>query len=367
MAMHTDTSSAVRSRPALRPGSSSLLAAALCLSAALSARADFSGTDSLSKNRGNWQLISMIGFSDLKFRNSRLEFLAPHPAPEINASIAVWLPNSGSTTKPWFAQVDVHLDKPTIPADSFLELGLSLEASSASSGVCSQMMTRLHFQDGTDGTDISVKTQDGIHDAIGTTLKNATFRLHYDPALKQVVASVTDGSYWLYSKPLDIASWKLKPGDVFYLSLMARNGGPSSSGLKLASGPVHFKNFQCGPARPEIVVHQPAGTPLADSKNSRSFGSVTRGEQRGLVFYFRNEGTRPLQNIAVRIDSVHAKDFIVSSAPSAKVIKPGDDARFTIAFRPKAAGTRKAKLHLLSNDADEASFDVDLTGRGKQP
>lgn len=364
--MHTDTSRAARSRPALRPGSSSLLAAALCLSAALSAHADFSGTDSLSKNRGNWQFATLGGNSALTFRNSRLEFLAPSPA-ALNTSAAIWLPNSGSTTKPWFAQVDVHLDKPAIPAGSFLELGLSLEASSPTSGVCAQMMTRYHIQDGADGTDFTFKTQDGIYDGIGTTLKNATLRLHYDPASKQVVASLTDGSYWLYSKPLDIASWKLKPGDVFYLSLMARNGGPSSSGLKLGSGPVHFKNFQCGPARPEIVVHQPAGTPIADSKNSRSFGSVTRGEQRGLVFYFRNEGTRPLQNIAVRIDGVHAKDFILSSAPSAKVIKPGDDARFTIAFRPKAAGTRKAKLHLLSNDADEASFDVDLTGRGKQP
>ncbi len=364
--MHAHTSSAVPSHTARRRAATSLLAAALCLITATPARADFSGTDSLSKNRGNWQFVTLAGNSSLVFRNSRLEFLAPNPAAQ-NTTGALWLPNFGSTTKPWFAQVDVHLDKPAMPDDSYLELGLSLESSSATTGVCGQMMTRYHAKDGPDGTDITFKTQDGLFDGIGTSLKNATLRLHYDPTRKHIVASVFDGYFWLYSKPLDVQPWKLKPGDVFYLSLIARNAGPTPDGLALASGPAHFKNFQCGPARPEIVVHQPAGTPIADDKHTRTFGSVTLGKRGSMTFFLRNEGTRALQNIAVRIDGVHAKDFIVSSAPAAKILMPGEDTRFTISFRPKAAGNRKAKLHLLSNDADEASFDVTLTGRGKNP
>lgn len=41
---------------------------------------------------------------------------------------------------------------------------------------------------------------------------------------------------------------------------------------------------------------------------------------------------------------------------------PGGVTSFTVKFTPTAIGTQTAVLHLASNDADEASFDINLSG-----
>lgn len=50
--------------------------------------------------------------------------------------------------------------------------------------------------------------------------------------------------------------------------------------------------------------------------------------------------------------------------PGAVSLAPGASTTFKVTFKPTAAGTRKAAIHIESNDADENPFDIKLGGEG---
>jgi hypothetical protein len=51
-------------------------------------------------------------------------------------------------------------------------------------------------------------------------------------------------------------------------------------------------------------------------------------------------------------------------APPKTSLAPGSSTTFKVIFKPSAKGTRKANIHIKSNDADENPFDIKLTGQG---
>ena len=117
---------------------------------------------------------------------------------------------------------------------------------------------------------------------------------------------------------------------------------------------------------PEIVVEQPAETEII-SGGSQGFGTVTLGSDAGLTFTIRNSGTAELSligNSLVAISGANADDFTVTTAPSASVAAAGTTT-FTVTFAPSAAGERNATLTIESNDSDEGSYVINLTGTGQ--
>jgi hypothetical protein len=48
-------------------------------------------------------------------------------------------------------------------------------------------------------------------------------------------------------------------------------------------------------------------------------------------------------------------------------VAAGSSTTFTVAFKPNAAGSRSAAIHIFSNDVDENPFDINLTGTGVSP
>jgi hypothetical protein len=115
---------------------------------------------------------------------------------------------------------------------------------------------------------------------------------------------------------------------------------------------------------PEIDIRQPKGSKLTDGVSGKNFGNV-RVSKTGIVekFIIKNTGTSPLKKLAITIDGRNKSDFIVS--PLKKDQLAADDSiEFTVKFKPKNFGTRKAVLHIKSSDKDEASFDLKLTGNG---
>jgi len=325
------------------------------------ASADFSGYDSLAVASANWQLHTVEGAGQLVFRNNRLEFLVQTPAVQ-NRGVAIWNPNTGSFRNGWFIQTDVHLDKPVVPENSFLDLGIQVESSAAASGRCYQSLCSLRDVAG-DFRGILMSNENGVIDSIGSSLTDATLRIHFDPVGQNLIGSVYDGKVWLYSSPVSVASWGMGPSDVFYAAIGARNGGQDAAGLVNTSG-VYFRNFRAGPASPEISVEQPLGTALADRKNTTRFGNVRMGKSKSRSYIIRNTGTKALQNLDVVIDGVNRKDFRIEGGLATNVLMPGGAIKLKIAFRPKSKGTRKANLHIISDDKNEASFDVGLTGQG---
>lgn len=116
--------------------------------------------------------------------------------------------------------------------------------------------------------------------------------------------------------------------------------------------------------QPEIVVEQPSGTGLLDGASTVDYGNVSVGGTAAIkIFNIRSVGTASLTGLSFAIDGAAAGDYGVSSASSTP-LAPNDTEFITVTFLPSATGFRRATLHIMSNDFDESSFDVALSGIG---
>ena len=121
-------------------------------------------------------------------------------------------------------------------------------------------------------------------------------------------------------------------------------------------------NITVGAATPsqEINVKQGATTIVSGGTyfTSSSVASMTPS-----TFTIENLGTLNTLNIAsATISGTNAADFSVASFPSS--VLATSTGNLILNFTPAASGTRSAVLTIASNDADEASYIVNLNGVG---
>ncbi|GEP41007.1 S8 family serine peptidase [Brevifollis gellanilyticus] len=114
---------------------------------------------------------------------------------------------------------------------------------------------------------------------------------------------------------------------------------------------------------PEIAVEQPVGTNLVSNVGSSSFGSLVVGQESTLTFTVKNTGKAALSGLGVSITGKYAHDFAVVAAPPGSLL-PDASGTFTIRFSPSAAGERTALIEVSSNDPDESTFGIPVTGLG---
>ena len=118
------------------------------------------------------------------------------------------------------------------------------------------------------------------------------------------------------------------------------------------------------PAVSDIAVQCPLGSDLTDGAAKKSFGTVKVGSTSSArTFTVLNTGTQPLTGMTVKIDDSNAADFSASPLEITR-LPPGGSTTFKVTFKPSAAGTRKAAIHIKSNDSDETPFDIMLAGMG---
>ncbi|MBK8038201.1 MAG: tandem-95 repeat protein [Verrucomicrobiaceae bacterium] len=117
------------------------------------------------------------------------------------------------------------------------------------------------------------------------------------------------------------------------------------------------------PLGPEIAVEQPVGTNIADG-GSQSFGSLTNGTSTPLTFTVKNSGDGALSLTGVSVTGGNAADFVVNSTGMSSSVAAGGSTTFMVTFTPSAVGSRSTTLQILSDDYDEATFDITLTGTG---
>jgi hypothetical protein len=116
---------------------------------------------------------------------------------------------------------------------------------------------------------------------------------------------------------------------------------------------------------PEIDVKQGKSV-LKDGMGKVDFSTVLvtkRGKSRTKAFTITNSGNAPLKKLGFSVTGKNRKEFQVS-APKIGTIPAGGSVTIRVTFTPQVIGMRKASLHILSNDKDEASFDVRLSGAG---
>jgi trimeric autotransporter adhesin len=113
-------------------------------------------------------------------------------------------------------------------------------------------------------------------------------------------------------------------------------------------------------APPEIVVEQPAGTGLTDGTSTVAYGTIPQGVGSVRTFTIRNTGALNLVVSSITKDGTNSPDITIG-AISSSTIAAGGSATFDVTFTPSAPGARSAAIHILSNDSDEASFDINLS------
>lgn len=162
-----------------------------------------------------------------------------------------------------------------------------------------------------------------------------------------------DGSVWAVETS----------GDTLYVGGDFLRAGQSidlGEGTMPRPSSAHFGAY---PMLPEVGLAQGAGGDLVDGSGAVYLGSFAPGTSSpGMIFTLRSDGTIPLLGLGVVMAGANPGDFTVSALPAA--LEDGTTAVFNVSFTPSSAGSRSAVLRIFSNDPDENSFDVTVTGVG---
>lgn len=118
---------------------------------------------------------------------------------------------------------------------------------------------------------------------------------------------------------------------------------------------------------PEISVEKVASIALTDSVSSVALGATPVNVALTQVFTIKNIGHSDLTGLTISKDGTHAADFTITVNPATSIPGPAGSTTFTVSFKPTATGARSAAIHIASNDIDESSFDILLTGSGTAP
>lgn len=357
------------------PANRSLIVAshalALAQLLALPVLAGFSGSDSLASESSKW--AGLFHDSDrgrLIFQNSHLEYLSKDSDNNHKRAYLKWTPNKGDYNHDWFVQVYAH-------RGDHVSIGV-VNSANRNQGYTASIVRGYRYDYGHSDYDRYVEgfssetlkgkeRQHSISSATGGYL-----RIHFDSKAKTLTASWKTRLDWNYFEPFKIDSWGMDDSSHFTAVLIG--GGYADhddrypyNNYYASSGGSHsgyFSNFKCGPAAPLINLEQPAYTNLNDGISKRSFGTATVGGRgRCRIFTIRNNGTAKLRGLKIMTDGIAAADFRISNL-SDTALEPGGSTTFRVVFKPKAAGTRKAAMHIQSNDPGENPFDLTLTGMG---
>ncbi|MGQ9591585.1 MAG: choice-of-anchor D domain-containing protein [Planctomycetota bacterium] len=112
-------------------------------------------------------------------------------------------------------------------------------------------------------------------------------------------------------------------------------------------------------------VGAPAPVPeIEASPASLGFGEVQRGGSRDLVLTIRNLGTASLNVSSIALASGTTNQFSIASGPSSANVGPLASISVTIRYAPRDLGYDTGAVRIRSNDADEPTVTVSLTGSG---
>lgn len=109
---------------------------------------------------------------------------------------------------------------------------------------------------------------------------------------------------------------------------------------------------------PEILVSQPLSTEIKDGDVS-DFGQVEKSLLYSKTFVIQNTSVGVLKNLSV---SLTGSTAFTATPMNGDKIQPGDRRSFEVIFMPTSVGAKTATLVIKSNDPDESSITILLTG-----
>jgi alpha-tubulin suppressor-like RCC1 family protein len=125
------------------------------------------------------------------------------------------------------------------------------------------------------------------------------------------------------------------------------------------------------PPTPEISIFAGAvsdGNELTDAGSTQSFGPALLGSATiTRTFTIHNTGTASLSPISTNVANTSLGATFSVSAPASTSLAPGETTTFTVSYSPALAGVQSGVIHVLSNDSDESSFDIPVSGTALAP
>lgn len=119
-------------------------------------------------------------------------------------------------------------------------------------------------------------------------------------------------------------------------------------------------------AAPELVIEQPAGTPLP-SGSERDYGEVASpGYSKTLNFTFKNIGTADLEGLVASLAGTEAADYSFPALAS-DTLPPGQSMTVAVTFAPGELGRRSGELRVYSSVSPDVPYVIRLTGTGVPP
>ncbi|MBK8285974.1 MAG: choice-of-anchor D domain-containing protein [Ahniella sp.] len=117
---------------------------------------------------------------------------------------------------------------------------------------------------------------------------------------------------------------------------------------------------------PELIVEQPAGSPLTHNTGSVDFGNLSPGDSSTKTFTLTNSGNAPLNLDTLFLTGAHLAQFSLTP-PVSNTLVQGESTTFSVTFAPGMEGPLTALLHIPSNNPDIADFLIPLVGVSRQP
>ena len=183
-----------------------------------------------------------------------------------------------------------------------------------------------------------------------------------------LIANLSSGTGTGYTSSIYTAAMTGLPSNrTLFYRIRANSSGAASFGPILA--------VQTGPPlgmypTPEISVESPIGLGLIDNATSVNLGSQLVGRSNMQQFVVRNlgdgdPGAGELNGLTATVTGANIGDFVITRPLSATTLTSTlTSAGLLITFTPSSIGVRSAMLTITSNDSNEGSFEIPLTGIG---
>ena len=154
--------------------------------------------------------------------------------------------------------------------------------------------------------------------------------------------------------------WQITGLTNLPLSGLIRASARTLTGLYAGSSALISYQAPFSLADPEIAVADPDNTDLTSGTATIDFGTLGASVAQTYTFKISNLGGQDLTGLKVTIDGTNKAMFTVVRTPTAP-LESLDSTTFSVQAKVTGTGLKTATLHIGSNDADEASFDINLT------
>ena len=160
------------------------------------------------------------------------------------------------------------------------------------------------------------------------------------------------------------APFTVAPGATHNVDLRfaPTSGGPKSTTLQLTTDDPDEGSIDVALSGNALVAPEIDVVPAANN-----YGVIWLGQNSSHTFAVRNIGSADLQVTTTSLVGGDAGEFGITSGGGAFTLTPGSTHNMDVRFVPTSVGPKTAALRLASNDENEATFDVSLSGSGITP